>query len=96
MGEDRSVPGTDAIKRHELYLKALRLLAEDGNKDAQVMCYKLSYSGLIGIGLSAFLSAVINYDRKLLEKMNPHCPFVDLVDLADRVKSRVVVLRLES
>jgi len=90
-------PDDESVSRFERYEAALEELASEGDKDASSM---LGSNAIRAMKRAAFINAAINGDPKVLRKIARviHHPGaetgINFVALAERVKVRVVIMRL--
>lgn len=91
MGE---TPDDESITRFERYEAALKRLAAESPHNHSLR-QLASDTSMMSLRRQAIINGAINYDRKVLERMNMAFPGVDLVDLAEKIRTMVVIMRLD-
>lgn len=91
MGEE---PDDESIIRFERYEAAIKRLAEESPHNPSLRALAGDTS-MMALRRQAIINGTINYNRIVLERMNLAFPGIDLVDLAEKIRTMVVIMRLD-
>lgn len=81
----------DVIARHELFLKALIVLAGKGQLGAGAL---IGINALVSSKRTALVNAAVQKDDLAVLRLQPAFPGIDLLELVNALRTEAVIIRL--